>query len=225
MDLSHSRAGRTRWAASRLALSLALCLGLTTPAVGAEDDPEAPDLAGAATVVESLHSTLISVMKDADRLGYQGRLDRLLPVLRSHFDSDWMAEKSVGRHWRKLDEAQQSTLVETIRKFTGANYAGRFDGWSGQSFETVKEEPSLHKTVLVYTKLTEPDDEGVELNYRLHRSDGTWRIIDVYFNGTVSELALRRSEYSSLIKRDGFDALLTALDDKIAKLAAGEISS
>ena len=42
----------------------------------------------------------------------------------------------------------------------------------------------------------------------------------MYLNGTVSELALRRSEYSSLIKRDGFKALLAALDERIDTLAA-----
>ena len=84
---------------------------------------------------------------------------------------------------------------------------------------------SVLSTVLVYTRIAETNGDVVELNYRLRSVDGSWKIIDIYLNGTVSELALRRSEYSTLIKRDGFEALLTALEDKIAKLAAGEVSS
>ncbi len=49
-------------------------------------------------------------------------------------------------------------------------------------------------------------------------------IIDVYLNGTISELALRRSEYSSLIQREGFAALLTALDQRIDDLASGKVA-
>jgi hypothetical protein len=42
-------------------------------------------------------------------------------------------------------------------------------------------------------------------------------------NGTISELALRRSEYSSLIQREGFAALLSALDQRIDDLASGKV--
>src|SRR5690606_22065381 len=56
----------------------------------------------------------------------------------------------------------------------------------------------------------------VALDYRMRAEDGRWRIIDVFMNGTVSELALRRSEYSGLLKRQGFDALLQAIEQKIA---------
>ena len=111
-------------------------------------------------------------------------------------------------------------LVQTFTRFSIANYAGRFDGYSGQSFETLEQVPSTHGTVLVKTLLNDPGGELVRLNYRLRPVDGGWRIIDVYLNGTVSELALRRSEYSSLIKRNGFKALLAALDERIDTLAA-----
>jgi len=70
----------------------------------------------------------------------------------------------------------------------------------------------------VLTKIVVPDGEEVQLNYRLVERDGTWKIIDVYLNGTVSELALRRSEYSSALKREGFDQLLDSIETKIADL-------
>jgi phospholipid transport system substrate-binding protein len=66
----------------------------------------------------------------------------------------------------------------------------------------------------------DPNDENVKLDYRLRAADGGWKIVDVYLNGTVSELALRRSEYSSLIKRKGLEALLAALDERIDSLAS-----
>ena len=50
--------------------------------------------------------------------------------------------------------------------------------------------------------------------------DGAWRVIDVYLNGTVSELALRRSEYSSALKRESLDWLIASIEDKIADLKA-----
>jgi phospholipid transport system substrate-binding protein len=130
-----------------------------------------------------------------------------------------MAEKSVGRHWKQATPAEQAELVATFSRFMVSNYAGRFDDYSGQVFETVGEEPSAQASVLVRTRLKSPQAEDVHLDYRLRESKGSWKIIDVYLNGTVSEVALRRSEYASLINRDGWQALIVALDDRIATLA------
>ena len=182
---------------------------------------EAPAEASAPVqVVEKLHSALIGVMKDAEKLGYQGRYERLAPVLKETYDTAFMAEKSVGRHWKDATPADQEKLVDTFSRFMIANYAGRFDGYSGQSFQTVGEEPSAQGTVLVRTRLNDPQGEAVQLNYRLHPSNGSWKIIDVYLNGTVSELALRRSEYASLIQREGWNAVIAALDQRIHGFAS-----
>lgn len=207
-----------RWARRSAALLIcALCL----PTVAsAEPEVSSPNGAGPTAVVDRLHAALLDVMKQAEALGYEGRHEKLAPVLQEVFDIAYMAEKSVGRYWRSADEAQRALLVETFTRFTIANYAGRFDGWSGQQFEVLSEAPSLHGTVLVNSRLVEEGADPVQLNYRLRPDGDGWRIIDVYLNGTVSEIALRRSEYSSLIQREGFDALLAALDDKITDLAA-----
>ncbi len=78
--------------------------------------------------------------------------------------------------------------------------------------------------MLVRSRLIESNGDFVQLDYRLRSVQGDWRIIDVYLNGTISELALRRSEYSSLIQREGFAALLTALDQRIDELASGKVA-
>ena len=184
----------------------------------ATESPE-PPAAEAVKVVEALHTVVLGVMKEADSLGYQGRCDRLAPVLRNLYDIPFMAQKSVGRYWKGTSEEERQHLLKTFTEFMIANYAGNFDGYSGQVFETLDEEPSTHGTVLVRTRLLDPDGEATQLNYRLRPVDGEWKIIDVYLNGTVSELALRRSEYSSLIQREGFDSLIVALNRKITDLS------
>ncbi len=194
----------------------ALSIGLSS---SAEADGEAVDPAATA-IVERLHTVLLDVMQNADELGYAGRYERLSPVLQEVFDISFMAEKSVGRHWKKAEDTDRTELRATFERFMIANYAGRFDRYSGQHFETLGGEEATRGTVIIHTRLVD-SDEVVQLNYRLRPVEGSWRIIDVYLNGTVSELALRRSEYSSLIKREGFKALIVALDEKIADLAAG----
>lgn len=176
-----------------------------------------------ARVVETLHAALIESMKQSDTLGYEDRFERLAPTLSASFDLDFMAQKSVGRTWKKLDEAERTRWLQAFERHTTANYAGRFTGYSGQRFETLGTEAAAHDTMVVRTKLINPDDDDVELNYRLRQTPSGWRIIDVYLNGTVSELALRRSEYSSVLKREGFDTLIANLDRKSNDLANASV--
>ncbi|MCR9094695.1 MAG: ABC transporter substrate-binding protein [bacterium] len=175
--------------------------------------------AGAPTaIIEKFHAGLLQIMKDAKTLGFEGRIDRLAPLMGETFDLDFMASKTVGRHWKKLSVEEKARWAETFARFTTANYAGRFTGYTGEEFVTLGVEDAARGTRNVLTKIVVPDGEDVQLNYRVIERDGDWKVIDVYLNGTVSELALRRSEYSSALKREGFDFLMASIEDKIEDL-------
>jgi len=209
---------------ARFALVLLAALGLGS----ASAEPAAPtgDAATAAAkpsaAIDALHASLLDVMKNAESLGYAGREQKLRTVIPKYFDVDEMARQSLGGpHWKAASEDEKKRYLETFERFMVANYAGRFDGFSGQSFETLGEVPGPRDTVIVKSRLIDPTDKNIDLNYRMHQAGGSWKVIDVYLNGSVSELALRRSEFVSIVKRQNLDALLVALDARIAKLAAG----
>ena len=185
-------------------------------------EPSRAALSDAATVAHDLNASLLEVMKNAKTLGYAGRVEKIGPIIDRAFDVPFMAEKVIGRHWDTLNEADRTRWVGLFREFLTANYAGRFNDYSGQSFQDVGEEPSAFDTVLVRTRLLNAPEENVDLNYRMHKTDAGWRVIDVILKGTVSELALRRSDYTAVIDRDGFAALETYLREKIAALQAGK---
>ena len=168
--------------------------------------------------IENFHTGLIDIMKHADELGFQGRIDKLAPLMEQIFDLDFMASKTVGRHWKKLSDEEKIRWEKTFARFTTANYAGRFKGYTGEKFVTLGVEDAARGTRVVLSKIEIPDEEDVHINYRVLERDGEWRVIDVYLNGTVSELALRRSEYSSALKRDGFENLVDSIETKIADL-------
>lgn len=175
-----------------------------------------------AGVVNALDAALLDVLRNADALGYQGRFRKLSPVLNQAFDLDFMAEKSIGRHWKTLAPADRARWRDVFAQFTTATYAANFDRFTGQSFELLGEEPAANDTVMVRTRVIDPGAENIDLTYRLHEVDGRWKIIDVYLKGTVSELAMRRSDYSSVLEREGLDALIASMRERIAGLSAGK---
>jgi phospholipid transport system substrate-binding protein len=200
---------------ARLALLISVGFLLPAPAAVGETSE-------GARCIERLHATLLDVMKRADALGFEGRRKVLTPTLTECFDLSYMGAKATGRYWRELDEPDRARMLNSFTRMTIATYASRFDGFDGETFELLGEEPSTHETVLVHTRLTPGNSEPVDLTYRMRSTPTGWRIIDVFLKGSVSELALRRSEYSSVIKRDGFDVLIERLDAKVDELATGE---
>jgi phospholipid transport system substrate-binding protein len=205
----------------REAVRSRLIPALVAAAVVALAAPLPAEDSAATNVVDRLNGVLLGVLKDAESLGYRGRFDRLAPAMSEAFDLDFMAEKALGRHWKPLSDADRTRWLALFREFTTANYAGNFDRYAGQRFERLGEEASAGDTILVRTHVVVPGGENVDLTYRLHQVDGSWRIVDVYLKGTVSELALRRSDYTAAIERDGFEGLLATVRGKIGDLAAG----
>lgn len=183
----------------------------------------ADEINGPSEVIRRLNASFEEVLREAEKLGYEGRLQRLSPVIERTFDLEFMARTAVGRHWSELSDADKRRWVEAFSRLTKANYAGRLNHYSGQKFEFLGDEPSANDTVIVRTRVVDPGKESVEINYRLRKTDSAWKVIDIYLKGTVSELALRRSEYSTLLKREGFEALIASIDRKIAELQSGAV--
>jgi phospholipid transport system substrate-binding protein len=190
---------------------------LLANAAALAEDAAAPDPAQATKVVEDLHAVMLGVMKDAKALGYEGRLAKLQPAIAERYDFPFIAEKSVGLAWKDFDEASRAKLVDAMARLAGATYAARMDGFSGERFETLGSQPAGQATLVVRTQIIEGNGKKTSLDYRLRNASDGPRIVDVFFDGTVSELAMRRSEYSSLLKKGGLPELLDALEKKIAE--------
>lgn len=180
------------------------------------------DAAKAQAVVNRLHDALLATMKSAAALKFQGRAQALAPVLTEVFNLPVMARVAVGPGWKDLTEDQQRRFTDAFTRMTIATYANRFDGYAGESFETLPEAPPQQNGFMVQTRLNRTDGQPpVALNYLMRpEKDGVYRIVDVYLSGSISELATRRSEYSAILKRDGVDKLIEGVEARVKALSS-----
>jgi phospholipid transport system substrate-binding protein len=208
--------------ANRVLLCALALLGGLAGTSGAEpgDAAARPEGAAAArTVVESFHTALLGTMQDADALGFQGRYERMLAALDQAFDLPFMARTSLGATWKELDETQRAEFLALSRRLSAARYADNFDGFEGQRFDTHSERPAARGTIFVETELVQPKDRDVRFDYRLREVGNRWRIIDILLDGQISDLVLWRGQYRSVIEREGFEALVETLEERIEKLS------
>jgi phospholipid transport system substrate-binding protein len=195
------------------------CVLAVVAAVGPVGQPLAATTTSPSDVVARLNDTVLSVMQDAKALGFQGRFDRLAPELLGAFNFQVMASIAVGKYWSELDTAQRRRLIDVFGRTSIATFANRFDGYSGERFQVVEETPGPRDSVLVRNKLIKSDGDSVEINYLLRQYDGRWRVVDVFLDAKYSEIALKRSEYTSVISNQGFDTLIQSLENKLEQMA------
>ncbi len=79
---------------------------------------------------------------------------------------------------------------------TVANYASNFDSFGGEKFIVDPAVQTRGTDKVVQSKLV-TGDQTIPFNYRMRQTGGSWKILDVYLNGTISQLATRRSDFAS----------------------------
>ncbi len=176
---------------------------------------------GASAVVEGFQAVLLKVMKQGKQLGYEGRYAQLAPAVKASHDLRTITQIAAGRYWGQLSDEQKDRLVEAFGRLGIATYASEFTSYAGETFKTISEDRTTQDDTIVHTVLTDPSGDDTHLDYILRRTEGGWRIINVIANG-VSDLALRRAEFTSILRRDGFDALIAKLEQKIAQHSPGQ---
>ena len=192
------------WKAAALAAGLALgslsCPVHAAPASGGD-------------TVQGLYDALLNTMKNGRTLGRSGRFTQLAPVIRRSFDVASMARLSVGASWAGLSEAQRQQVTESFGRYISAIYADRFDSYDGQKLEVTSEQPAP-TGVMVKSQIIKANGEPVKVDYIMRRNGENWLIGDIYLDGAISEVATRRSEFATILRNDGVDGLIAALNRK-----------
>jgi phospholipid transport system substrate-binding protein len=206
--MTRSRSTRRTLTLAGLALCAALALptpfAAATTAVGAGAD-----------TVRAFYSALLDTMRNGAQLGAQGRYARLTPAIRQNFDIPFMTRLAVGPEWNSLNPAQQAEVTQAFERYVAAIYAERFHKYDGEQLTVTGERASPAGTVIL-SQIVPSDGQPVHINYLMRDN----KIADVYLDGTISELATRRSEFSGILKAQGINGLITALNNKAAALAS-----
>ncbi|MGB0552630.1 MAG: ABC transporter substrate-binding protein [Alphaproteobacteria bacterium] len=168
--------------------------------------------------IELFNATLLSIMQNAETLKFGGRYKTLSPVMLDSFDLGFMARFSAGRYWRGLSPTDQQKLVATFERLWVSTYADRFDGYSGETFEIVGLQKAPRDTLLVKSNIIKNDGEKIALNYLMREKEKHWLVIDIFLDGKYSELAKQRSEYTSILKREGLAGLVAKVDAKVKRM-------
>lgn len=187
---------------------LLLAVSLSQAALAA--DPGSPE-----ETIERFNTAILQAMNIDKSDGIYPRYQIMHDAVGEAFDMKVLARATINRvHWRTWSPEQQIAYITTLRRYQSAVLADRFETGNNISFVVDRSIDAPRGTKVVETRIIRPgeDEEDIGLDYRMVKRADHWRIIDVYLDSKISEVAMRRSEYSQVVRDQGYDALIAALE-------------
>jgi phospholipid transport system substrate-binding protein len=196
---------------NRIAQILSLVLLVFTASLPAQAQGADP----AAVAVQSFYDALVASMKSGGTA--KSRYDKLKPAIEQTFDISAMTALSVGPTWSSTTPADQKALTDAFERMTIANYASNFDSFGGEKFIVDPAVSARGADKFVKSTLKPTSGDAIPFNYRVHDAGGSWKIVDIYLNGNISQLAQKRSDFGATLQSSGPQGLakkINALADQ-----------
>jgi phospholipid transport system substrate-binding protein len=179
----------------------------------------------AAVTITSLNNALLAAMKAGAQTSFSKRFQIVAPAVDQAFDLPAVLSVSVGPAWGSLSPDQQTKLLEAFRRYTVASYVASFDSFSGQSFTVSPDAREVGgDRVVVNSRITPVSGDPTELDYVMKQTPQGWKVVDVLAAGSISRVAVQRSDFRHVLSNGGGDALLASLQRKASDLSGGALA-
>jgi phospholipid transport system substrate-binding protein len=195
---------------------------LVVPIPGRPAGAQATDAGAARMPVQLLSDALLAAMKAGDRTSFSERYRALASVIEQVFNLDAVLAASIGPSWATLPQAQKAEVATVFRRYTVSTYVSNFNSYNGQSFQVLPSVRAVgNDAVVVQTRLVRSNDSPVRLDYVMRNGPAGWQAVDVLMDGSISRVAVQRTDFHELLMAGGVSALTTGLGRKVANLSGG----
>jgi phospholipid transport system substrate-binding protein len=180
-------------------------------------DPSAP--------IQVLNNALLQIMQAGRTASFPQRFQMLAPAVDQAFDLPQILQTSVGLRWNELPQNQKAQLAGVFREYTIASYVANFDSYDGQRFQILPQRRQVGRDTVVETELVPRSGSPTRLDYVMRQTGRGWQVIDVLADGSISRVAVQRSDWRTLLSSGNATRLIQTLQQKVASLSGGTMRS
>ena len=171
--------------------------------------------------IQSFYDALLEAMKQGKQLGIKGRFEKLAPVVPATFDMPTITKVACGFAWSKASPEEQRKLLASFERMVTARYANQFSSYSGEKFAVEPSTTPHGADRIVRSQIVPAEGDPTSLFYLMRGSGDDWKAEDVYLDGTISQLAVWRSDFAAVLQSGGAPALIAKLDSLTDQLMKG----
>jgi phospholipid transport system substrate-binding protein len=181
----------------------------------------AADLPPSAVPIAAFNDALLAVMHAGPSTSFAARMQMLRPLVERAFSLPLILRNSIGPRWTSFTPAQQAQLLEAFTNFTVASWVANFDTYDGERFEILPDLRTIGSDQVVQTRIVPRNGDPTRLDYVMRNSGNAWKAVDILLNGSISRVAVQRSDFRSQLTSSDPTPLIGMLREKVAALAAG----
>ncbi len=176
---------------------------------GSEIAPDEVIRSTAEEVIASIKAD--KAIQSGDRSKAYALIDqKVLP----HFDFNRMTRLAVGRNWNQASADQQKQLVDGFKDLLVRTYASSLSQYKDQVVQIKGTENQPGGTeALVHSAIVPSGGQTIPIDYTMEKMSEGWKVYDIRVDG-VSLVTNYRSEFADVVRRNGIEGLIKALDDK-----------
>ena len=161
-------------------------------------------------VLASINELHESLTKISDKTINSDNLEMIDDVVKNSYDLEKMGKIIIGIDWKQIDTKTQKEFINVFKRFISVNYFRRFNKINELHFEHQTVTNIEDKFKLARVILT-ADNEKLKIDYLLGFKNEKWKIFDVLLDGSISEVATKKSDFKKIIKEEGVSGLIKNL--------------
>ena len=194
-------------------LGAVLCAGLFffAGACQAQADAKAPD-----ALIKEVSANVLDAVK-ADKSIQAGDVQKVIALVETkvmpHVNFQRMTASAVGRAWRQATPEQKTRLQEEFKVLLVRTYSGALAQVKDQTVELKPFRAAPTDNEVVVRTEVRGKGEPVQLDYRLEKADGGWKIYDVNVLG-IWLVDNYRSSFAQEVSAGGIDGLINKLAER-----------
>lgn len=138
--------------------------------------------------------------------------------LNATVDFEELAARALGDYWKEQPAEQQKKFLDLLQEMLKANYRDKLTGQQmGKDFEVEYTDERARDSMAIVDTLIKAKDQSRPVSYKLLKRDGGWVIYDVVIDD-ISLVETYRDSYTAIIKKHGWDGLISRMEKKVAEL-------
>jgi phospholipid transport system substrate-binding protein len=130
----------------------------------------------------------------------------------ARFDFSEMTKRSLGAHWKSMDQAEQREFIAAFTQRLLVFYGKSVRSTGNEKIEFMREVRE-GKQASVETKVISGNGDQTPIDYRLRDVDGQWMVYDVVIDN-VSLVNNYRSQFERVIAKSSVQDLLRKMKDQ-----------
>ncbi len=175
----------------------------------------------AATPKETVEKGVNNVLKTLSDPAFKAKpkdtkIEEIGEIIGEVFDFTELSKRTLGKNWRKLNDAQKKEFTELLKKMLQGVYADRLLAYTDQKIVFGEEKMLKKGRAEVQSNIVLSDGRKVPIFYRLTNKSGEWKVYDLIIEG-VSLVKNYRTQFREILAKNSPEKLLQIMRDKVSK--------